>query len=161
MGTDEDILAPLSLYPNTPPADFHDIDAAVLRRDGLATFSVHMADVEDVARIYRRMRRAHAGFRRCRPSAAPVSRRGARANVVWTEEIPFRTEASGFPIAVPPPAAAAMAEQGGPPAATGAGAMAEEGEALAFEVYTTGAPHEERGPWRLASVQCLLQRFPH
>jgi hypothetical protein len=125
VGTDDDILTPPSLHPDTMDADFRDIDGDELRRDGLATFSVDRVDVEDVARLYRRMRREHTGFRRCRPSAAPVSRRGARANIVWTEEIPFRTEASGFPIAVPPPAA-------------DADAIADE-EALAFEVYTTGA----------------------
>ena len=127
LGTDEDILVSPTFHPKSVSAEFRDIDGDALRRDGLTTFSVDRSDVEDVARIYRRMRREHAGFRRCRPSAAPASRRGARANIVWTEEIPFRTEASGFPIAVPPAAA------------DDAGAMAEEG-ALAFDVYTTGAP---------------------
>ena len=113
----EDIMSGPSITIQGPPSEFKDIDGSGLRRDGLSTFSVDLDDVEDVARMYRRLRQEHAGFRRCRPSLAPVSRRGARANIVWTEEIPFRTEASGFPLRVP---------------------AAEDDGALAFEVYTTG-----------------------
>jgi hypothetical protein len=113
----EDIMSTIPYKAQDAPDTFTDIDGETLRRDGLATFSVDLHDVEDVARMYRRLRLEHSGFRRCRPSAAPTSRLGARANIVWTEEIPFRTEASGFRLAVP----------------------ATEGEeALAFEVYTTG-----------------------
>jgi hypothetical protein len=113
----EDIMSTMPYKAQDTPDTFTDIDGETLRRDGLATFSVDLHDVEDVARMYRRLRLEHSGFRRCRPSAAPTSRLGARANIVWTEEIPFRTEASGFRLTVP--------------------AMERE-EALAFEVYTTG-----------------------
>ena len=107
------------------------IDGAALRRDGLVTFAVDTAAVDDVVRIYRRLRMQHAGFRRCRPAPAPASRRGARANVVWTEEIPFRTEASGF-----------LVQASGLDGVIDNGGMGAKPELtddrLAFEVYTTG-----------------------
>lgn len=40
-------------------------------------------------------------------------RRGARANVIWTEEVPYKTEASGFRV---------------------------QADFLNFDVYTTGKP---------------------
>ena len=38
------------------------------------------------------------GFRRSFPTKAPRSRASALQNRVWTEEVPVRTEASGFRI---------------------------------------------------------------
>ena len=56
------------------PDTFTDIDGETLRRDGLATFSVDLHDVEDVARMYRRLRLEHSGFRRCRRNISGLVR---------------------------------------------------------------------------------------
>ena len=65
----EDVLSPSPLVLDESHSVQREIDREALLRDGLATFSVPVADVDDAAGTYRRLRRAHAGFRRCRPSS--------------------------------------------------------------------------------------------
>jgi hypothetical protein len=71
-----------------------------LAQDGIVSVPVQAAAVDRMQAVLEHLRQTTGNqFRRCAPVRAPVSRAGARANIQWTEEIPYFVEASNFRLA--------------------------------------------------------------
>ncbi len=71
-----------------------------LSQDGIVSVPVQAAAIDRMQALLEHLRQTTGNqFRRCAPVRAPVSRAGARANIQWTEEIPYFVEASNFRLA--------------------------------------------------------------
>ena len=71
-----------------------------LAKDGIVRVPVDTAMVDEMLAAYQQLRKTTGNqFRRCAPARGPVSRSGARENIMWTEEIPCSVEASNFRLA--------------------------------------------------------------
>ena len=71
-----------------------------LAEDGIVSVPVCTAAVDEMQAVLDRLRQTTGNqFRRCAPVRGPVSRAGARDNIMWTEEIPCNVEASNFRLA--------------------------------------------------------------
>lgn len=68
-----------------------------LAEDGIVSVPVDTEMVDEMVEMFEQLRKTTGNrFRRCGPVEAPVSRAGARENVLWTEQIPCDVEASNF-----------------------------------------------------------------
>ena len=71
-----------------------------LADDGIVRVPVDTAMVDEMLAAFQQLRETTGNqFRRCAPAWGPVSRMGARENIMWTEEIPCSVEASNFRLA--------------------------------------------------------------
>ena len=74
-----------------------------LAEDGIVSVQVDAAMVDEMQRVFEDLRATTGNqFRRCGPVRAPVSRAGARENILWTEQVPCDVEASNFRLADSP-----------------------------------------------------------